>query len=92
MISLRLGRIGAARRNAPSADHHRKGRSTAQGHLDQRHVDRDRSRDVPHGAPLVGVRDRAPEVNRALVAADLDVHRLEAGSDLERIFLSLTQG
>jgi hypothetical protein len=35
--------------------------------------------------------DRAPELNRALVAAGVDVHRLEAGSDLERIFLSLTQ-
>jgi ABC-2 type transport system ATP-binding protein len=35
--------------------------------------------------------DRAPEINRALVAAGVDVHRLEAGSDLERIFLSLTQ-
>jgi ABC-2 type transport system ATP-binding protein len=35
--------------------------------------------------------DQAPALNRALVAAGVDVHRLEAGSDLERIFLSLTQ-
>jgi ABC-2 type transport system ATP-binding protein len=35
--------------------------------------------------------DRAHELNRALVSAGVDVHRLEAGSDLERIFLSLTQ-
>lgn len=35
--------------------------------------------------------DRAPEVNRALVAAGVDVFRLESGSDLERIFLSLTE-
>jgi ABC-2 type transport system ATP-binding protein len=35
--------------------------------------------------------DRAAEVNRALVTADVEVSRLESGSDLERIFLSLTE-
>lgn len=35
--------------------------------------------------------DRAPDVNRALVGAGVDVYRLESGSDLERIFLSLTE-
>ncbi|MFI5261998.1 MAG: ABC transporter ATP-binding protein [Candidatus Limnocylindrales bacterium] len=35
---------------------------------------------------------RAPELNRALVGAGVDVSGLEVGSDLEGLFLSLTEG
>jgi hypothetical protein len=35
---------------------------------------------------------RAAELNRALVGAGVDVSGLEVGSDLEGLFLSLTEG
>ena len=35
---------------------------------------------------------KAPEINRALVTAGVDVAGLESGSDLETLFLSLTEG
>jgi hypothetical protein len=35
--------------------------------------------------------DRAAVLNRVLVASDIDVSGLEVGSDLEDLFLSLTE-
>jgi ABC-2 type transport system ATP-binding protein len=46
----------------------------------------------PGWMSVVAAPDRAAELNRALVGAGVEVSGLEAGSDLESLFLSLTEG
>ena len=85
----------AARRGGrdPAAGRRRAGRAGRRGAdgRARRRAAVDADGEAPGWLRVAAHPDRAPELNRALVAAGVDVHRLEAGSDLERIFLSLTQ-